>query len=272
MHCFSRTTDPYLARFAQADTIVPGGVQGYDRYAYVNNSPVRYTDPTGHNPIIDNDENGNPIVDSFSRPDKNFDKEQEDEDGGDQRCHTYNPCPVDKSTMLWRIIPTAYAFNVGFTYQTGLIVEPAIAAQVQFVYNIKSNEFDVLIVNMGSGSNDYGAGLFHIGAPTLIGIMGSAGITTYKGASTNDVLVGEGIFLGSDFQIDGVGKAGVSKEWGYATEPGSLKPYFDDETNMPITYSQSNLSFGANAFPNVVDGGVYGGHSVSTFWTGQLWK
>jgi hypothetical protein len=23
-------------------------VQGYDRYAYVNNSPVRYTDPTGH--------------------------------------------------------------------------------------------------------------------------------------------------------------------------------------------------------------------------------
>ena len=41
-------TDPYLARFAQADTIVPGGVQGYDRYAYVNNSPVRYNDPSGH--------------------------------------------------------------------------------------------------------------------------------------------------------------------------------------------------------------------------------
>ena len=40
--------DPYLARFAQADTIVPGGVQGYDRYAYVNNNPVRYNDPSGH--------------------------------------------------------------------------------------------------------------------------------------------------------------------------------------------------------------------------------
>ena len=33
---------------AQADTIVPGGVQGLDRYAYVNNSPVMYTDPSGH--------------------------------------------------------------------------------------------------------------------------------------------------------------------------------------------------------------------------------
>ncbi len=30
------------------DTIVPGGVQGYDRYAYVNNSPVNFTDPSGH--------------------------------------------------------------------------------------------------------------------------------------------------------------------------------------------------------------------------------
>ena len=27
---------------------MPGGPQGLDRYAYVNNSPVRYTDPTGH--------------------------------------------------------------------------------------------------------------------------------------------------------------------------------------------------------------------------------
>jgi hypothetical protein len=29
---------------------VPGGVQGYDRYAYANNSPVKYTDPSGHFP------------------------------------------------------------------------------------------------------------------------------------------------------------------------------------------------------------------------------
>jgi RHS repeat-associated protein len=44
----ARWYDSSLSRFAQADTVVPSGVQGYDRYAYVNNSPVRYTDPTGH--------------------------------------------------------------------------------------------------------------------------------------------------------------------------------------------------------------------------------
>jgi hypothetical protein len=40
-----------LGRFAQPDTIIPEqsqGVQAWDRYAYVNNNPIRYTDPSGH--------------------------------------------------------------------------------------------------------------------------------------------------------------------------------------------------------------------------------
>lgn len=44
----ARWYDPALGRFAQADSIVPPGVQGVDRYAYVNNNPMRFTDPTGH--------------------------------------------------------------------------------------------------------------------------------------------------------------------------------------------------------------------------------
>jgi RHS repeat-associated protein len=46
-----RGYDPSLSRFAQADTIVPTSTQGtqaWDRYAFVNNNPVRYTDPSGH--------------------------------------------------------------------------------------------------------------------------------------------------------------------------------------------------------------------------------
>jgi len=44
----ARYYDPALGRFAQADTLIPGGAQGLDRYAYVNNSPVNFTDPSGH--------------------------------------------------------------------------------------------------------------------------------------------------------------------------------------------------------------------------------
>jgi RHS repeat-associated protein len=47
----SRYYDPSLGRFTSPDTIIPKqsqGVQAWDRYAYVNNSPINYTDPTGH--------------------------------------------------------------------------------------------------------------------------------------------------------------------------------------------------------------------------------
>jgi len=44
----ARWLDVQLGRFVQADSIVPGGVQGLDRYAYVNNSPLVYVDPSGH--------------------------------------------------------------------------------------------------------------------------------------------------------------------------------------------------------------------------------
>ena len=45
----ARWYDPALGRFIQADTIVPGAgnPQAWDRYAYVSNNPVKYSDPSG---------------------------------------------------------------------------------------------------------------------------------------------------------------------------------------------------------------------------------
>ncbi len=48
----ARVYDPSLGRFAQADSIVPAGVQGLDRYEYVNNNPLRYIDQDGHFPTV----------------------------------------------------------------------------------------------------------------------------------------------------------------------------------------------------------------------------
>jgi len=46
----AREYDPLLGRFISPDTIVqfPHSSQGLNRYAYVNNNPLSYTDPTGH--------------------------------------------------------------------------------------------------------------------------------------------------------------------------------------------------------------------------------
>jgi RHS repeat-associated protein len=50
MYFNARWMDPWLGRFAQADTMIPGAgdPQAWDRYAFVNNNPVRYIDPSGH--------------------------------------------------------------------------------------------------------------------------------------------------------------------------------------------------------------------------------
>jgi len=49
-HYNARFYLPKLGRFISADTIVPelGNPQALNRYAYVYNNPVRYTDPSGH--------------------------------------------------------------------------------------------------------------------------------------------------------------------------------------------------------------------------------
>ncbi len=46
----ARWYDPFLGRFVQADTIVPEpeNPQSLNRFAYVQNNPLRFTDPTGH--------------------------------------------------------------------------------------------------------------------------------------------------------------------------------------------------------------------------------
>ena len=51
----ARYYDPELGRFIQADDIIPdlGNPQSYNRYSYVMNNPLRYTDPNGHYGVSD---------------------------------------------------------------------------------------------------------------------------------------------------------------------------------------------------------------------------
>jgi len=46
----ARYYDPKIGRFIQADSIVPNATdpQEFNRYSYVNNNPIKFTDPSGH--------------------------------------------------------------------------------------------------------------------------------------------------------------------------------------------------------------------------------
>jgi RHS repeat-associated protein len=53
IHMNGRIFDPITARFAQADPFIPEvtKLQAFNRYSYVYNNPLRYTDPTGYRPF-----------------------------------------------------------------------------------------------------------------------------------------------------------------------------------------------------------------------------
>lgn len=48
IHMNGRVYDPAIGRFVQSDPLVDAGIQGLNRYSYVLNNPLSYTDPTGH--------------------------------------------------------------------------------------------------------------------------------------------------------------------------------------------------------------------------------
>lgn len=52
-----RVYDPILTRFTSADPYIDGGYisQGFNRYSYVENNPMKYTDSSGYN-VVNYDE------------------------------------------------------------------------------------------------------------------------------------------------------------------------------------------------------------------------
>jgi len=61
MYYQARYYDPHIGRFTQPDTIIPGGganPAGLNRYSYVNNNPINFTDPTGHECFVGGERDG----------------------------------------------------------------------------------------------------------------------------------------------------------------------------------------------------------------------
>jgi len=105
----ARWYDSSLGRFAQADSIVPGGVQGWDRYAYVNNSPINYTDPSGHMGC----KPGGKCPGRYYGGNNHHLNPRDDEDGG---CVTVTPTPPPPPGLLSPpILPSPYDL---FSYES----------------------------------------------------------------------------------------------------------------------------------------------------------
>jgi RHS repeat-associated protein len=131
----ARWYDGSLGRFTSPDTMIPStqGVQAWDRYAYVNNNPVRYTDPTGHG--VDCGVGGNDPCPS-DPPQKTYCEDPEATNyGAEGSCITGDE---DESISLPAALATGYdtaAFllNAGYAIVGGVIVyiyPPSVVAVV----------------------------------------------------------------------------------------------------------------------------------------------
>ncbi len=101
VHMRGRTYDPKLARFTSADPVIDGvnATQRWNRYAYVSNNPLKYTDPSGFTYIADppqapqqNETTGTPqqVVTVYQAPGEDDDNEDED---GDAEVSDEDPDP-----------------------------------------------------------------------------------------------------------------------------------------------------------------------------------
>lgn len=77
VHMNGRIYDPNLARMLSADPINsnPANLQRYNRYSYVLNNPLRFTDPTGFTEEDDDDSGMDTVPETLPNDDNSWEDE-----------------------------------------------------------------------------------------------------------------------------------------------------------------------------------------------------
>ena len=157
----------YLNRFVQPDSIVPNMFysQNLNRYAYVNNSPMNYTDPSGHICVeSDGDSDvgmagnchgkSNPNYKSGLQGPKWRDKQKNEKANHDNPCLTVL-CKASEGDLLATgelILPSHFGLGVQFSFALGFgeFLGAGFELSANAIYYWQS---DQLIVTIDGGPN-----------------------------------------------------------------------------------------------------------------------
>jgi hypothetical protein len=248
-----------LGRFLSADTLTPGGPEGLNRYSYVNNSPVNFVDPTGHE-CKNFDMSGHIVEVCAPRTDipmmpSGSKSTVSDCDMNMWACNKPDLSSLDEAVdgLIWKTIPSATGSHVSGSLQTGLLVEYGPTVEVSSVFNWRSGEYS-LALSMGMHG--------YAGTPGMLGVELSTGPTFIYGLSKNKYLAGGLAYGGITAKVDAMMTAGLEVTAGKGLdENGGL--FIDPVSNIPITVIEPGASFGGNIMTNAVDAGVFGGLQVT---------
>ena len=196
-HYQARFYSPKIGRFLSADTIVPSyaNPQNLNRFSYVLNNPLRYTDPTGHM-VDDGNDSGGGKCDSKClvnlNKDKNKPKKKKD-NGGNDACTTVtcNALNGDILAIADLLIPTHFGWRwqgeISLSIGGGIGIGPSGTIGVNGVFNRNSGEFATFLdwsVEGGAGAGS------PVGASVTTGpIVGWGSSTVRDVANGNSVIV-----------------------------------------------------------------------------------
>ncbi len=255
----ARMYSPWLGRFIQPDTIVPGAgnSQAWNRFSYTLNNPVNYTDPSGHKACIDWDDNGQCVEDpdwhgkNNPLPEDPYKKGKNAKYGTDSSPYYTSDFILDN--FIWTTIPSAIGFQLGGHGQIGYLLEIGMAKELEIVFNWRSGELSIMSVEGPHG---------WLGTPNIFEIDVYGGKVKYFGVSENSNLEGLAVYGGWSGSGDILHKIGGEEYYGIAIDNGKSfppTPYIDPGSSMYVTYTQNNIYYGFNQHPNVVDVGMIGG-------------
>ncbi len=257
----ARWYDPSLGRFTSADTLVPGGVQGYDRYAYTSNNPVRYTDPTGHR--LDDGCSGESGGCTLSQRQKEIDAQNQamaEAERDKYRCAAGNANYCSGwSNSISRPIIGLHAGGVstmdvgygGYAYE-----------QTDYVFDFKSGTI-YRMVTAGEGT--------YLGVPNGAALEGYVGITNVHGIPSSatpdqvaDMLSGPNRDIATDVGVELLSDVETSVGKGLSVD-------LDPDTGAPIVTSaglmyttETKIGAGVSLLSLPVDAGGQGGYSQTT--------
>jgi hypothetical protein len=255
-----------LGRFAQADTIVPGGVQGYDRYAYVNNNPMNGTDPSGHKTVCnsgydttrscrdDGKGNGNPAPALAPTPNVS---------GGNNPPTTIVPAIVPTATPGPNDIRTGPVVYKAATPQTQVCSTPIPGASNCFApqpqYGAELSLADA--IGYGSLAISTGEAMFPYHVPGAIG-MAIDGFAQLSRDSGKDYNVLQTVTRASLVAVEGQVVNGVTLETmavagigGAVTGPGDAVIVGGAYLVGSLTYSKGADYLNENIFFPIIGGG-----------------
>ncbi len=244
----ARYFSPALGRFISPDSIVPdpSNPQAWNRYAYVFNNPLKYTDPTGHQP-----------------PDL-YDPWRE------LRQLWQHIFPVDRPSQdLSDIVPDV-APDVSIFVAESTAVEGEVMVGAELSYT----EITAFHLRTGHLTKLDGLTLSSVvGTPEILSVDGSYSAGFFV-TPTNDNFIGPAVVTSEALGVDAILQGTFQHEravmlqdfWNdpqywQALEAGDLdeisrlmsSPAIHPATDQPLETHSIGLSVGVNVFPNAVD-------------------